>query len=314
MELARYVEPNSRMGRVVDSGMLQPANRLWLKAGFVCWSGGGRVAIQPSVEILDDFILLWRKDDSAVLEFSKRYGPPRRPFWVLRNQGSRLGIEGRKSIESCKSLSRRAFSVITVAAKLRAQAYIDTNLSFQQWNDLYFQQWNDLSNGRLDELRIMDRYLRVSSLIPEDRNEVDMLRLYLTKELDIWNTTLGPVSFSIERDYNTDDAVGAGLKTVLDFGGSVLCYIGLQLMLVIAGGDIFLCSACGAPYIRPRGRTAPRGMRKSPKPGERNYCQSKDCIRERNRIAADTYRQRHKTQSKERKARQRVAKTETRTI
>ena len=149
--------------------------------------------------------------------------------------------------------------MITVAAKFRAQAYIDTNLSFQQWNDLYFQQWNDLSNGRLDELRIMDRYLRVSSLIPEDRNEVDMLRLYLTKELDIWNTTLGPVSFSIERDYNTDDAVGAGLKTVLDFGGSVLCYIGLQLMLVIAGGDIFLCSACGAPYIRPRGRTAPEG-------------------------------------------------------
>src|ERR1019366_291244 len=70
-----------------------------------------------------------------------------------------------------------------------------------------------------------------------------------------------------------------------------------QLMLVVAGGDIFTCSACHRPYIRPRGRSAPKGLRKAPKAGEKNYCQDDGCIRERNRLAAERHREHRRSEA-----------------
>jgi hypothetical protein len=116
-------------------------------------------------------------------------------------------------------------------------------------------------------------------------------RVYLDTEIAEWNKQLGPVTFGIEPDGES------GWRTVLDFGGSMLCYIGLQLMLVVAGGDIYMCSACHKPYLRPRGRSAPKGLRKAPKAGERNYCQDDECIRERNRLAAERHREHRRSET-----------------
>src|SRR5260370_30747724 len=146
-----------------------------------------------------------------------------------------------------------------------------------------------LERGAREQIRVA---MRTAGLETHDRQEQwrKAAEHYLRAEVAAWNTRLGPVSFGIEPD----DEADTGWKTVLEFGGSMPCYIGLQLMLVIAGGDIFTCSSCGKPYVRPRGRNAPNGLRKAPKARQRNYCQNEDCIREGNRLAAERRRARLK--------------------
>ena len=275
-QLGAFFESDETIGRVIGGGRLQTASKTWIDSGRIHWSGGGGQEAQPTPEILDRFLFLWDKTDAEILRFFRAYGPPRRPLWVLRNENSRLGYEGSETIDTCKGLSRRTHDLLIIASTLRTE---DTS-------KLKFDHWNDLSNGRLRELQIKPRVRLLATTSRDD--VVDIVKRYLYREVALWNATYGPVTMSIGPDYDND--LDSGLKTILDFGGSVLCYIGLQLMMVIAGGDIFICSACGLPYRRSRGRDGTKGMRKTPKPGERNYCQSAACIRERNRLASGRYR------------------------
>ena len=291
MERAGFVESNDKLGRIVGSGALSVPSWAVLHRGYIHWKGGFGATVQPTPGILDRFSELWRADDATILKFAKAYGTLRRPL-LLSGHRRKSDFEAREPLSKWRSLSRHAWELLGIAAALRS----GDALTFEQWTDLMSEQRILSGMGAILALGTREQRSMVSAAAkrsgfqtpdgPEEwQGEAEQ---YLWAEMIAWNTKLGPVSFGIELDPDAD----TGWTTVLEFGGSMLCYIGFQLMLVVAGGDIFTCSACGNPYIRPRGRSAPKGLRKAPKAGERNYCQAEECIRVRNRLAAKRYRER----------------------
>jgi hypothetical protein len=277
MELAGYADATGKLGKIVESSRLAPPKWVTIKRGRIQWIGGLEALVEPPVDILDQFLRLWDADDAEILAFAKKYGTLRPSLSLRGNRLEQSDWKGSEPLSRWRALSKHAQDLLKIAAVLRT----GEKLSFEQWAELVSPD-RSLAGGASGLLGLLGPR-------GERLNKVDWLsivRFYLETEVREWNRTLGPVSFGIERDEEAE----TGWKTVLKFGGSMPCYIGLQLMLVIAGGDVFICSACHRPYIRPRGRNAPKGLRKAPKAGERNYCQSEDCIRERNRIASQRYR------------------------
>jgi hypothetical protein len=293
MERARYLESNNLVGRTVESGYLSAPTWAVLERGCVHWKGGIGGSIKPSPQVLDRFIELWRADSAEILAFAKTNGTLRRPL-LLSRTFRKTDSEAREPLSKWRSLSRHAWELLSIAAAIRA----GDNLTFEEWTELMSEDrilsgmGSLLALGTQEHRRRSFAVLRSNGLQSYDGQEKwqTAAEHYLWAEVAAWNTKLGPVSFEIERDEDTD----SGWKLAVEFGGSMICYIGFQLMLVLAGGDLFTCSACGKPYIRPRGRNAPKGLRKTPKTGERNYCQGEDCIREGNRLAAKRRRERIK--------------------
>jgi hypothetical protein len=296
LELAGLVEPNGKFGRIVESGRLASPGWMHIERGNIHWKGFNLLAtIEPPPDLLDRFAKLWNANDAAILEFAQKYGTLRRPLSLFRTT-RKSDCEGREPLVRWRELSGHASRLLEIAAALRARE----KLGFEQWSEVLFGERESALllrkaySGVTAHLRkVLHKSptapgLNVKAFVPTEQAWlVEVAKGYLEDRITAWNQKLGPVTFGIERDDHGD-----GWKTVFDFGGSLPCYIGFQLMLVVAGGDIFMCSACRKPYIRPRGRQAPRGLRKVPAAGRRNYCQSKECIRERNRLAKAQSRER----------------------
>jgi hypothetical protein len=285
MERAGYLESNDKIGRSIETGNLTPPMWAKIERGYIRWKGLDLMdSVSPSPDTFDNFIELWRQKDHTILEFAKTWGTLRDSRWHLsqRRKTTLAEVGGREPLKTWRSLSRHAWDLLQIAARLRS----GDDTSFDQWSELLSEE--RMLSGLADLVTMGARKRhREHEGTEDDSNEWrhDAAR-YLDVEVISWNATQGPVSFGIVRDYSAP----SGWRTIFDFGGRLPCYIGFQLMLVISGGDAFTCSACGKAYIRPRGRTAPKGLRKAPKPGQRNYCQSEECIREGNRLAAERYR------------------------
>lgn len=283
LESAGYVEPDGIVGRVVGSGRLCVPKWAALDRGYLHWKGEWRARVEPSPVILDRFIELWSVDDDAILTFAKTYGTLRRPVFLFR-EFEKTDFEAREPLSRWRSLSEHSWGLLHVASKLGS----DEEINFEEWS-----KWTDRERmlsgiGPSLALGTGEGPDGLQLAIQAHGGWKKHARRYLGAEIAAWNMKLGPISFGIEHD----DGTRSGWKTVLDFGGSLPCYIGLQLMLVIARGDVYTCSACGNPYIRQRGRGAPAGMRKAPRPGQRNYCQSEECKSECNRFAVEQKRKR----------------------
>lgn len=297
LELAGLVEQNGKLGRVVQNGRLARPRSADIEGDKIHWKDYHLPpSVEPPPDLLDRFANLWNANDAAILEFARNYGSLRRPISFYETpRNSNWG--GRDPLVRWRQLSMDVSRLLGTAAALRAKE----NLGFEQWSEVMFgeresasqlrQSYNDVTAHIRKILRKSGSApgVNVKALVPtEQAFLVKAAEDLLEDSIMIWNQKLGPVTFGIERDD------GDGWKAVFDFGGSLPCYIGFQLMLVVASGDIFICSACRRPYIRPRGREAPRGLRKIPAAGHRNYCQSKVCIRERNRLAKAETRQRNR--------------------
>jgi len=309
MELAGFLEANDRLGRVVDSGDLLPPSWACIEQGKIHWKDDGRWVsvmggrfrsrlIRPPADLLDRFTSLWNADDSEILAFAKAYGTLRRPIFHGRPL-LKSDFEGREPLSQWRALSQHASDLLQIGAALRAEE----NLGFDRWAQLLSADRALSTSGKA---HAFDNYRAIRAIIRQHRvPEQGVLAHhfaqteeafaahavgYLDAEISAWNARFGPVSFGIAQDSRTP----AGWRTAFSFGYSMVCYVGFQLMLVMVGGDAFTCSACGMPYIRPRGRNAPSGFRKAPKAGERNYCGSEDCIRIRDRRAQTRLRQKRK--------------------
>jgi hypothetical protein len=300
MERGGLVASNGKIGRAIESGSILLPAKIALRREHICWQGFAEQSIKPSPNILDRFIELWGRNENEILSFAKTYGTLQRPL-RLPVSGRLFDDRAREPLSKWRDLSKHAWELLNVAAALRD----GVDRSFEEWDDLLPPERalsairRPLVGGpeprNVHELRKwirerVDLGIRFARLGPVLQRS-HWPRTYLDAEIAAWNAELGPVSFGIEPD---DEF---GWRTVFDFGGSMLCYVGLQLMLVVAGGDIFTCSACHRPYIRPRGRSAPKGLRKAPKAGERNYCQDDECIRERNRLAAERHREHRRSEA-----------------
>jgi hypothetical protein len=272
-----------------------------LDGKYVSWFGR-MINVEPSPYILTKFIRLHEKNDVEILRFVMSYGTLT-TSWEDRTSKTFSG--GRELLSDWRKLSRHAMMLLEIAHNI----HDGTTHTLDHWNSLIpprecmITEDNQTSLGSKEERReryasfkaawdatpnIPERFLGSCNDGPEQqRGEVATI---LFNELRGWSLKFGAPTFEIESDAVSSFATW---RTALDFRGSLPCYIGFQLLLTITRADVFTCSACRYPYIRTKGRSAPKGFRKKPKPGERNYCQDTECIRERNRIARANFRRQH---------------------
>jgi hypothetical protein len=283
MLLAEFAGADGRLGKIIQSEALaiNIPRSVKIVGSDLHWKGGSFE--RPKPESLQRFIELWRPDvpDSAIPQFAEEFGTLRPPLRSSFLKQSRRNHQGREPLAKWRSLSKHAYNLLMIGAALKNNGELDgKRLVDSQWDSLMLRETLFDATFLVIE--------RVGTAVGPKYRKVDAARTYLYCELLCWNNTLGPVSMHLEADQESY----YGWKAVLDFGGSLTAYLGLQLMQTIAGGSALVCSACHRPYIRPSRQkllddTAVRkGLRKMPNPGHMNYCHDRACDRERNRAGA----------------------------
>jgi hypothetical protein len=306
LERAGLVDDDGKLGRKITSGTLAKPNSVELQRRFIHWKGPCS-RIEPPRDLFDRFVGLWEKDEAAILAFAEAWGSLR----------CYKGSEGRESLSEWHDLSLHTSELLGIAALLRKT---DKALEFEELSSLMSSSVEralspeetttalgakNYQMGTWKEYRAhwgkgpLRPYAKAIKVDPNDWDYPDNPELwrgladgYLSEELDAWKTKFGRASFTF--GIHSMGSGGSGLlhyewKASIDFGGSLLCYLGFQLGLLLVGGDAPMfstCDACGKPYLRQRGR-------RKPNPGTRNYCDDTACkITARNRLAAARSRER----------------------
>jgi hypothetical protein len=277
LDLAGFTDGNGTLGRAVDSGWLYRPAEVTIKGKFLYWNSLAPPC-KPERKIFDRFVRLWELPDSEIARFARTYGH-------LSQMTGRVPLrtKGREKLSQWRALSKECWTFLTIAGKLGSDRYTkadereaelaaetEVKLSRRWLNQGWTQRW---LNFRDDLVKAEGSLKRTGSM-------------FLFWMIERWLSQYGSPGIGLKASYKRPRGP-AVWQTVIDFDGSLLRYIGLELMLVAARNDIFMCSACHRPYVRDR---AQKGFKKDPKPGERNYCGAKACIRERNRIAAGRFR------------------------
>ena len=109
-----------------------------------------------------------------------------------------------------------------------------------------------------------------------------VLRQGLVVEVNTWFIAAG-INPNIEFDYGQKGGKRRLQMNSTLFPGNAFSAVVIQLAHVVSGeAQLATCSKCGNPY-------APR---RTPKRGQRNWCGSPECTREKNRINQQTARRR----------------------
>lgn len=192
--------------------------------------------VRPSDTLLNAFVRLADAPPEGILRFARTHG-------VLGLDASdQVASElafGREPIERWRSLSARARSVLNVAAAV--------------------QQGN---RGSIGDWEIL---IPVWARHPDHKNNtfppatMPSARSELARAISDW-MRIGRVSFGIEWNRPRKQ-----WQTEIDFAG-MFNALALQLMLAVAGMDLFLCDGCHLPYGRSK-------TKKRPKAGWLNFCE-----------------------------------------
>jgi hypothetical protein len=305
-KLAQYLQEDGDIGRRVGAGLLFAPDSTELDGEYIHWAIP-TVPVKPQADILTQFVLLHGADDRQILEFCKKYGALT-PSHAIDGETKHFGSD---KLSDWRALSRNAYGLLRLAHDL----HDPTPRTLDHWNTLipphecllsdsslrslgtleerrswYARLQHNLDNSRNQEHlpvehRLSERVRRLDIWTDGPKQQRREVAAILFSELGAWKCKFGSASLDLGMDLDN----GACSCVELDFGASLPCYISTQLMQVIAAADIFICSACGTPYLRSRGRRAPN-------PGKRNYCNDDNCrIRERNRLAAQKKRTRDRT-------------------
>jgi hypothetical protein len=311
VEEAGFVQDDNNTGRKVGSGRLFPPRWAEIERGCIHWIGGvdredledvdtserppGYVGgVKPRQEVFDGFVLLWdkdKKDDADILAFASKWGALRRPFRRFQKV-CKTDDEAREPLSKWRELSRHAWELREIAAVLRTKK----EMTLEYWSKLMSDERALTDDARRSAQYIQNLFHGERDLDPEDEGHPQLWRGlaedYLSHELQGWNAKFGPVSFAFGWR-KSDDPGFWDYGARLDFGGSLLCYIGFQLGLVLVGGDLFICDACGEAYLRKRVNPETGNAYRKPNPGANNYCDG--CgVKARNRIASANKRKRDK--------------------
>jgi hypothetical protein len=268
-------------GRTVDGSYLLRPGRVVLKGKSLCVEGTGSL-YKPETRIFDQFSRLWEGSDKDIVRFARESGALH-PF----DRHGRL-LDHNERLSHWRTLSKECWTFTMLLARLRCDgpyAHEDVDGVLCRAEIDASSRWGKKLPGRLRQLFAW-RYLDVRALLvadPDDKRAPGNLAVFLMMER--WIAQHGAALIGV-RPRREKDA-GIIYEPVIDYGHRLLRYIGHQLLLLAAGADIFVCSACHEFYRRDR-----KTFGKRPKPGERNYCGSEECIREKNRAAAARSRKR----------------------
>jgi hypothetical protein len=301
---AGFLDNNGKLGRLVPTGRIVIPEEIWLKDDFVHWRMGTRPRTREvSPRMLNQFIRL--TDGDSVLRFAKEWGTlalsdnlssgadPSDWFYLPGRQSLKMGVE---PIFAWQYYSNRARAVLAVAAALKLGKLGD----LADWSEFGFlllepSQLDSLTQSMEETLGHHHFGLGFTVVVGYGSNEerLENARGSIASEIGGW--------LDCWKKKGTKETTDAGsqisdfaLRWIddekrwdfqIDYHGLLFPAIALQLALVIAGVDgLFSCSACGAPYIRPR-------ERKRPKSGWANYCDRCDKNGVARRRAVETYRE-----------------------
>ena len=243
----------------------------------------------PSLEVFDAFLSLHKKKNNEdILAFAKKWGTLRRPF-LYGQKRRKSDDEAREPLSQWHDLSKHAWELLEIAARLRTQKDVPLDCWVK-----FMSPERALSEEAREHAQFLKGLLG-QEIDPDDvESEPDCWKgfaeLYLRNELHAWGKRFGSPVFVC--DWGSDARNFQSWSPMLDYGGSLLCFIGCQLGLVLAVEDLYICDGCSQPYLRARISDTGRAYR-IPNQGAKNYCG--DCrFKVCNRIAAARYREKEK--------------------
>lgn len=314
-QLAGFADEFGRMGRMVVSNLIRVPNQIEFEGGWLTWeppmsqkaqiealrrgidiAGVDReMLVSPRFGMLSEFIKLASANSAdSFLDFAKRYGvfgavylPPgtTRTSSDIWFQGERWQVSGDKNysarpwpaaepIALWRQISRSALAMLRVSAELDGRRRI---AGAEEWEALYPNNENfpegvrdppmmptpaiSIELGRIRRLVALNQWLEIGRVgfrvIPAERIKIDVKTGKQIKETDF-----------------------GALETFVHYGGHYNLFgaIAVQLMLVVARKEVYLCSACRLPFMPKR----------RPKDDQNRYCEK--CGPERARYDADRRR------------------------
>jgi transposase-like protein len=299
LELAGFVDVNTgAVGKPVPSGCVTVPGRVYLTqdetairwqyidqvAGsgssdekVIRWvlSGGGAPRYREvGRAMLNEFIELWRKTPKAILRFAQRWGCLWPVQWspVPADGAGRMAggdwrqrEEGEELIEDWRFLSARAHAVLQLAATV-ATTSGKRPVPEDVWKCLAVareRMHSEIASGAIMRLGF-PCYVRPDAERAHllGKSLRDLEKRILSDELNSW----------LQRS-------GAGLQVVpagglwqieIDYHGSLLAAVAMQLVLAPFAGGLFVCDGCGWPYIRVKGGKRVR----LPNAGQKNFCEN----------------------------------------
>jgi hypothetical protein len=263
-QIAGFSDEDSRLGKAVPTGRLFVPQKVELDESqeHLVWSPYDGYTRAPDTRAMfNEFIGLAAQPASTILRYAKKWGllylgPNGRP--CSRDFNLPRTGEFREAVEAWRYFSRRAQSVLNIAASLRR----DKRGSPTDWEALDGLSQR-IGPQVLAELGRRGPILELcANFGPQYRVDWDLRkeRQALRQEIMIW-MELGRPGFAMSVH-------GAAWRLEVDYNGCLFAAIALQLALTLTGShSLFVCSGCGLPYVRER---------KAPKPGQANYCKRCD--------------------------------------
>lgn len=256
------------LGREVSTGrVFHPGGPISLTdRSTLHWEGGlyteRRYYKRPSLNMFDQFIRLWSARDQAILKFAEKWGPLRLARFCslpcgasesfravpaserATSSGLITAAGGDEPLSAWRFFSRRAFTTLRIAVAVKGHSKL--LLSNEDWGAMAInsgypitrEEWEQAK----DSLFGMPNWPR-SGVLPA----------ILASELSAWMKnfpcTLWPaLTNSAAGRVGRSDTKGLRIAVEIDYDGSLLAAIGLQLALVVNRADFYQCSECGRPY------------------------------------------------------------------
>jgi hypothetical protein len=308
LELSGLLDQSGSVGRIVASGSLLRPAEVTLEGKFLHWRGISSYA--PDSRIFQLFAQLWESTDADIADFARAFG-------VLNPHTGRstLAMNGRESLSRWRALSKQCSTFLLLVARLRSEgryAFHDADIAILSTEVELFGRLLRASSasavaaGELFRAGIgrdrsgrwvksvprwmghacIHRYIALSRTLSKVDEQKRPGTVALFFMIERWIVQHGNTVMAPKVTYSKPHG-RLVWEPMIDYDGRLLCYLGNQLLLLAAGNDIFICSVCHQSYVRDREM---KGFRKRPKPGEQNYCGRDQCIRERNRLAAQRHR------------------------
>ena len=242
-------------------------NNVRIEDGCLCWSVEPIERfrfISPQPEMFDSFLGLWKSPDSAIVRFAKKWNSLR-----VNDEFSPSLNNGREPLHLWRFLSRRAYSVVHISAKLA----IGETASGADWDYLSSDTTSLMPSDALTDFYNFPDWSREPSF---GESGISLgRRLDASGQKDL---IAGEIDeFWLERFPSRPTLLygdGNAFEIKMRFSnGNLLPFIALQMALTVAGVNrFFSCSACGKLYVRKEQRT--------PNKGQSNYCSAEACKKE----------------------------------
>jgi len=281
-DFAGYTEKDGSLGKTVPPGHVMIPGQIRLEDGYINWQSSGDSPpklVLPSKRLLDGFIKLWKLPEKQILTFAQangvldpwaevarsgflsgflcvdhlRDGEPLRIFeWF---NGLAFASAGREPISEWRRLSRMAWALLVISARLAQEKHIDPGL----WEPIA-PAYLSCDPEAVERLRSDASYARARLfwLLPRWVGAFPALLPFGRPREQAW---LGSTSLSLAWN-----SMSARFEVQLNYHGSMLNVVSLQLALTISKADgLYICSGCENPYVRSL-------LIRRPKPGQRNFC------------------------------------------